>query len=565
MRLEGEIHEIELISQLVELGRDRFTGALRFERDAIIKIVYFKEGDILSASTNDRGDSLDEILLKAGKVNREHIKQALEKRKDSETLGDALYSLGFISRKELSWARRVQLVGVLRSITSWTDGSFQIVPDYLPKREEGTFFQIPQIVIELIVTETDRQSIERALPSDSIIARSDDFEARYSALNLNEEADEIVSHVSSTRSVADVASESKSDTFSVFKLLHALITLGLILKKDDVTHEVYGAARTEEADLDLPESSTLDSDEPYLDSAVGAVSGLTDLSASFDAPATFDDSRDFDAAPSKPLARETFDFDPALLDDSSHRSPASDSDIEAPLISAATTSSYRSSPARRGAVRKNRKPLFLSIALVALIAAGLGAWYWMQQQNERTSAPAAANRSAASNPPVRNVPPPVVVDPAVVSDTAVGSSTASPVTTETSAAAQSQQQPTTVATAVAVLPVPVPVAPSLPTTIPPPSTSGYTARAAEHARNADRTKFALQVEVVCQDASVRRAETEGGAKTWYVPASVGNRSCYRVLFGSYSTREEAIRAAGEIPRSLRDGAPVAVAIAKVVK
>ena len=227
--LEGEINQINLVERLVELWREQFTGAIRFESEGIIKILYFKGGDILSASTNDRSDSIDEILMRAGKVSREHVKQALAKRKENETLGDALLNLGFITRKELTWARRVQVVGVIRSIAAWTEGSFTIVADYLPKRDEGTLFPLPQVILELAVTDQDRARYERELEGGNVVfAKTPEFDATWRTLGLNEEAESIAREIDGSKSANEIAVASGGETFNVYKLLYGLSLLGLV-------------------------------------------------------------------------------------------------------------------------------------------------------------------------------------------------------------------------------------------------------------------------------------------------------------------------------------------------
>ena len=266
MSFEGEIGEIDLIERLVELGSEQFTGAIRFESDGIIKIVYFKGGDILSASTNDRTDAIDEILQRANKITREHVKQALAKRKESETLGDALLGLGFITRKELTWSRRVQVIGIIRSIIGWSAGSYTIVADYLPKREEGTLFSLSQIIVELIVTDSDRAKSEQAMDSgNAVFEKSPQFDDAFRRLGLNEDAEQIVAQVNGTNTAADVAGRSGKDIFNVYKLLEALRVLRLVTRtgKPLAQHEVSaGPATANPWDVENPDFTLEDEAAP---------------------------------------------------------------------------------------------------------------------------------------------------------------------------------------------------------------------------------------------------------------------------------------------------------------
>jgi cytoskeletal protein RodZ len=432
MSFEGEIGEIDLIQRLVELGSEQFTGAIRFESDGIIKIVYFKGGDVLSASTNDRGDAVDEILLRANKVTREHVKQALAKRKESETLGDALLGLGFITRKELTWARRVQVIGIIRSIIGWKTGSYTIVADYLPKREEGTLFPLAQIIVELVVTDTDRTKSEQAMESgNAIFEKAPNFDDAFRRLGLNEDAEQIVAEIDGNSSAADVAARSGKDVFNVYKLLEALRLLKLVIPtgKPPVEHEVYGgdAWAVENPDFTLDDVAPAASpapvaDAPRVDSAtmeIPAINIATPAASVWDDPVDDDQFSATEIAPPiTPSAEPQWGFDEAQIEAARRAAVPLHAENEVPT--SAMTSEV-APPAPR------KSSLLMPLLLLLLIAAGgYGGWMWWQKRQAAAPAPApvvtATKRSAP--PTVTNTPP---------TTTSAAATTTQPVTTSAAA------------------------------------------------------------------------------------------------------------------------------------
>ncbi|HYM60565.1 MAG TPA: DUF4388 domain-containing protein [Thermoanaerobaculia bacterium] len=680
MKLEGDIGEIHLVDRLVELGREHFTGAIRFENDGIIKIIYFKGGDVLSASTNDRADSIDEILLRAGKINKDHLKQALAKRKETETLGDALLNLGFITRKELTWARRVQVIGTIRSVSAWTSGSFTIVSDYLPKREEGTLFSLQQIIIELIVTDQDRSRFERELDGgNAIFQQTADFATSFRGLGLNQDAEDIVNQVDGRKSAAEVAAASGKDAFNVYKLLYALEVLGQLAKawKPQVIDEVSSPAwtppppaapppipavnshwdapepqfETEDASLDwggpppnLGDSQPSPRDLPPWD-GTGKTREVPQMPA-WDAPEP-------PLETPRPMAAGSHDdnwgFDDAQIETAKRGSAAAAEQI---------------APAEPAAPPKRRFGLIVTLLVIAVLgAAGYGGFiWWLKKGEERDNvtprakaagrplrprsrlAPGAASpattaatsgtspitstgisttaptSTAASSPLVVTsakgpaptgaatpapkpsqpnaaaspVPPAAVVIPKTAGSRLGGapSPSATSAATATSPRGATQQpkaqppaKPVAATTASAattrIESRPAGATPLItnqpkgterqPATHPPvrpastpssdPQRGRYDALARENAAMAG-TGFTIQFEVACETSSVDRAVKEGGTSIWFVPVEYHNRACYRVFWGKYPTREEAVKAIGQIPKDLRGGTPVVMAIPK---
>ncbi|MBV8544128.1 MAG: hypothetical protein JO088_05205 [Acidobacteria bacterium] len=621
MSFEGEIGEIDLIQRLVELGSEQFTGAIRFESDGIIKIVYFKGGDVLSASTNDRTDAVDEILLRANKVTREHVKQALAKRKESETLGDALLGLGFITRKELTWARRVQVIGILRSIIGWKNGSYTIVEDYLPKREEGTLFPLAQIIVELVVTDTDRTKSEQAMESgNAIFEKSPAFDDAFRRLGLNEDAEQIVAYIDGSNTAADVAAQSGKDIFNVYKLLEALRLLKLVTRADKppAEHEV---SRGDAWDVENPDF-TIDDVEPTMPLAAvqapridSATMEIPALNVAPPAASVWDDPVEDDqfaateiAPPPIPTVLEPqWGFDEAQIEAARRASVPLHADDEVPT--SVLTSDIPPEPRKRS--------MLMPLMLLLLVAVGgYAGWNWWQQRQPSKSAAAAAappvTRTEASAPvttsngnsvapTVTNPPPstataaPMVaathtnagVSPAVTKPQPATTSAAS-VTTTTAPprVAATTSTPlvtkTTTSAPPRVAAAAPPKAAPKPAAVPPATThlertaTGATITNASAAPASDATRakydgmasefaaqkggnYTLQFELVCETSSVTRAINEGGGKVWFVRTSYRSRPCYRVFWGRFDSTADAKAAAKELPASL-GSAPVVVKI-----
>ena len=64
--------------------------------------------------------------------------------------------------------------------------------------------------------------------------------------------------------------------------------------------------------------------------------------------------------------------------------------------------------------------------------------------------------------------------------------------------------------------------------------------------------FTVQIQILCNPGNVEQAMRQGGGNVWFVPQTIQGRSCYRVFWGHFATREEAGRAMASVPAGLRD-------------
>ncbi len=439
------------------------------------------------------------------------------------------------------------------------------------------FFRLPQVLVELVVTDQDRAKFERALDGGSaVFAKAPDFEDVFRRLGLNDDAEAISAQIDGVKSAADVASASRRDTFNAYKLMHALATLGILRRVDKTAaapqfalDDFASAGVADAADM-LDEPQPAPEPQFSFDEAEALQQPTLEVPAmSFDdAPAgsaasAWDETEET-AVPEPPKAMPSWDTPtravpvaapppiPPITKERANVPTKTDDeeqwgfdDAQLETAQRATSAKSATPPPKEG----RRYGLLLALMVIfILVAAGyFGFRWWQGREDAATATPVAVNR------PVRRPRPTPIVP--VTTTEPVASTVTIAGTTHTVATTTITEKPGAPMQITAPPPPAVePVATqALPAVVRKQGGGGtkYDAMAREYASNATGN-FTVQIQILCEASNLDKAILTGGANIWFVPQQIGARSCYRLFWGHYATRDEAQRALPTIPASLRD-------------
>ena len=182
-----------------------------------------------------------------------------------------------------------------------------------------------------------------------------------------------------------------------------------------------------------------------------------------------------------------------------------------------------------------------------------------------TPSPSAVPAEAAVPIPVTAAPTIALFTPRPTAAVATARPTAAPPTVRPTVAAPTPRStvaaPTPRPTAAQARPAPsqrptaAPRRPTAPAAAPalPRSRQAWNARAQKDQKTADadrETRFAVQLELVCEIPSLTEAfgHDRPAGTMWVVPTSFRGKSCFRVLWGRYPSREAADRGLAEAPQ-----------------
>ncbi len=609
----GSLEQKPALELILELYHGGVTGSLKLERTPLQKAVYFRDGQILFAASNDPKDQLASILVEEGKLGPDQMQVAQARVSSGNPLAKVLTELGYISQRELAEAARVKVARILTDLYMWTEGNFEFATKSLPKGAIDLDLSTPHLITASIRRIQDRDWVLRELGSlETALTPSEILDTFINETKADAQTIDVLRQADGTKTVQEIASLSNLGEFEVCKILAAAVVVGAMTKGASVTASEDAFAFPTDDPEAAPASHPVFSSSPSIElPASGEVEtvGLPIPPPEQEADPIFEPPDDTVFEPPQELEKTVFETPPAIEslanEPTSANKPepmsatASELIIDEPEPDIEDDSSRRGPPkpkGRRGGAAPSRdlSGILKIASVVALAAAAAFSVYYfvlplVMGGSEATGTRAGAETTVATtNPPPSTTPPPsrAAADP----HAGTAEPTRDPRATTTPPAATSPPRPT---------PTPPPrqaqEAPPSPSTTttrrtpppqpPPPTRAGSPSSgnarqqlAAGNLNGAARSflaqlrassanKFTIAVGLYCDEDNAGRIVTSasGSEQIFILPTTVQGRSCYRIMWGLFDTRQAATSSMGSLPNGIRAGDAAAVPLTRLLR
>jgi hypothetical protein len=585
---EGDIRSTDVLAALAALWREGASGTLRFSRSGATSGFELSAGEVIGSTSSDPRFDTAAILVRAGKLES----STLDRLSAPEGTDRALAALqaGILTKREWRWGEKIRSVEVLSDLLTWIEGDYSFYRK--APREAGEFrLTIPRLILELFLRSRDRGLVLHHLGGvDVPLVRDARFETEFSTFGLTDDAESVVRLIDGESTAAEISAEAPAEPFAVEKLLAALVTLGLVhpayavgeAESEASTRRIDLAAAAAppppppedapvEADDEEPVAAPLDADEeteelePEVDieekieAAPPAVSDYKEYEPLEEEPSPAEPEEALvdadlesgrEAAPageadeeteSERLARDfeasetvADEYAPGALEEAPPESEAADEtprtpyDFQRPLDTSTGVGSLE---------RPRHRSSSALLAILGLLVAATAAVLYFRAREPET--PGEATSAAALPSPSESE---------ALAETPVAAPAAPTVAPEVATAVPTPPAAPTAA------PSPRPTARPAPTPAPrqaaagaagrPRSRQGWIERAERDRKSAaaDReARFTVQLELACEIPSLTEAYAHDrpAGSMWVTTTSYRGRTCFRVFWGRYPSREAA--------------------------
>ena len=628
-RESGNLSRKPALDLLVELHRGSVTGSLKLERAPLQKAVYFRDGQILFAASNDPKDQLASILVEEGKLGPDQMQVAQARVSPGNPLAKVLTELGYISQRELAEAARIKVEKILTDLYTWKEGTYQFATKSLPKGAIDLELSTSRLLFASIRRVQDRDWVLRQLGSlETVLTPTASLQQFLGEIEPEPLSAEVLRLADGVKTVKQIGAVSSLGEFEVCKVLAAAAVAGALSRGGGspvpASDDAFSFPQAQES-FNFPPPP-----KPTFGNETMGIPEAESSSESMSYDTIFQAAVTKNASPAEDSERTVFDTAPARGGGAARTAPPAPArettrgpaaselliDEPEPASDAHGRNPPRPKSRRRGAPERSASGILKWLAVFGLAgAAAFSVYYFVwplvggggsgAPTSAGTQTPATTSTPSATTPPASAAtattapPTPSPATPAsqpatttaAPTDPRAGASVAGtpPVTSSIAARAGAATPPPATPASKPPDAVPTPSPSGAPK--PPPTTapttrprtpsgggdgrallqSGNLAAAArafqQEISSGSGDKFTLALGLYCNEDNVSRlaASASGSSEIYVLPTSVEGRGCYRVIWGLYDSREAAERAVASLPNGVRAGDIAPVAVSRFLR
>jgi hypothetical protein len=139
------------------VATSRKTGTLALEGDPYNKKIYFRDGLVVAASSENPKEFLGYYLVGWGYLNEDELQELLDMQEEHGTLmGELLVIVGRLSREDLLKILQTKTEETIYDLFLWEEGDFRFLENILPAKK----FQPLNIPVDMLILEGVRRTDE---------------------------------------------------------------------------------------------------------------------------------------------------------------------------------------------------------------------------------------------------------------------------------------------------------------------------------------------------------------------------------------------------------------------
>lgn len=233
MSLNGNLNTLSFPDLLQLISSSKKTGVLTLMRQAQRKEIYFREGNIVYAtSSNTEEELIGNLLIRLGKLSQTELDQVIKlHRATGKMIGATVVEMGLLKKEELVACLKLQIEEIVYNLFSWKEGDFIFQDDKEPAEGQiTTNLNTINVIMEGTRKIDEMVEMQKSLPKDDMVLKGNPNPKVGSSSSVSLSLDEfkVLIMVDGEKTYPDILEESPLGEYSTSRALLKLIDQGMV-------------------------------------------------------------------------------------------------------------------------------------------------------------------------------------------------------------------------------------------------------------------------------------------------------------------------------------------------